>query len=265
MKNGKALTSKELGLPSGVRLSKTVNDNVIRVAIRQGFNKDGMDLAEQECELALCINEYAFPLELRDRHREICALVEGRILIPEERFHYYSFQTSLDISSSLYDIKLGNYGYHYRSTSRDKYGILCHTVMDQYIKEEDVWWKTVEDHSSDSYMWVDRHFIFIQPRDYNCQPSDRVVWERLPGNLQRRIIDHIDKCDEFISRMDRAREALQRVIYSYSSAVKLCNDAPEFVDWINEAQGMNAAGRKCTDVNQADDIVDVRRNLGISA
>lgn len=263
-KNGKALSAKQLGIPSGVRLSKNVVENIIRVAIREGFNEQGMLFAEIECGLINCINEYAYPTKDRIRYQEAMQILSGKPY--KDTFDGFRAQTGVGMAitpNGVQTIKLGNTGYYYNTDVQT--GVLHSRDFEQFIKEEDVGknWETEGYHTSTEYRWLDRHCVFIQPDDSNLHLDEGEVWKRLPAQLQHFILIYVKNAGEFLKKMEAAKESLGRILATYTSAVKLCNDAPEFVDWINKTEGMNAQGRKCTDVTLADDVADMRKHLSL--
>jgi len=245
-------TSKQLGIPSNFRLTGNTVDNIKRVALRKKYGTRIMKFAWDECDLMMCISAQLYGADQLKIYRDVCSELLG--INGRDSIRYQK-----DIEMKNY--RLGCSGYHYYRENR---GILSHPMfedlLDSMTREEFKDFGLPHNtNTTQSYQWLEAFAVIMEPVYHGAVLSNGKAWERLSSKMKKKVTCFMKKVAIFCEKIKVSDELYSQLLNTYTSAVKLCNDAPEFIELINEAAGYNKKGKKCTDVGTADIIQQLRK------
>ena len=151
----KQLNSKELGIPSGYRLSDSNCNNILNVSIRQKFGEEIMKLAWREADLMMCDSAEAYSSNALHDYVKLCSKITG-IRNNRERFISLSHQIDIMLGSGKFQL-----GGNYRSYGQDG-GITTMDVFEKLINNmtnqefENEFGIKVRKHVSNHFIWSDK-------------------------------------------------------------------------------------------------------------
>lgn len=250
-------SAKELGIPQGYRLSESNSNNIVNVALRHKFQEEIFRLAYDEVELIHCISYAAYSVDDLYLLADIGIKLRGG---KGERDLFINYNENCDIQPPSGEIELGNCHYYY-GRDKEKYGIIAHSLLENVINnmsEKDLA-ISKDANTSQYHRWVHENCIIMEPSDKNARLGGMQLWEKIGPALQGKVRKHMNKCAKLKAKIGKAESLLRSILAVYNSAVKLCNDSPEFVNWIIDAAVYNAQGKKCTDVGTADMLAELKK------
>lgn len=253
----KQLTGKELGLPDGYRLTQNTIANIEKVSINQLFGKEIVKLMLPESEIFHKVMNELYPEEILDqleilktklsRREEVKSICEAHVI------EFY-----IDGNAR----RLGSYNYTWKH-NRTEQGIVDSTCFSNAINsltaEEAKELEIEVPGENRMNVLLDKYFTHKIPSNINFTVDDKYVYDALSPALQEELYKFSKKIDKLAKKIQDKKELILGIANSYTSAIKLCNDAPEFIGFINDSAVLNKDGKKCTDVSTADMIAQLRK------
>jgi hypothetical protein len=252
----KQLSAKELGIPSGYRLSQANIDNIVRVATKMKFKKQVIDLAWKEVELMACLYQELYPIEYRREYHAAVNKIARREVSSSDVFH-------IGDRINVGENEIG--GSYYWSEDRGT-SILGSKVFQEVLKSmnrDDLIEKMQIDpkYTNEAHKWFHENFQhLVVPANSAVKVTPRHALQNIPKDLAKETNKFFKQVDKVKEKAKETRMLIKQILATYTSAVKLCNDAPEFVEYINDAVVFNKDGRRCTDMGTADMIQQLRKS-----
>ena len=254
----KQLTAKQLGIPSGYRLSVTNNKNIVNVAIKHLYKKRLIAMVQREGLLLQEIVRLVYPKDLLNNLYKAVEAITG------QPFSYRRYENQIIVDTGGNSDTLGGSNYSFIKDKRITVQIIKSSIFNSIIEdlsEKELKSLNIKGDQGDSktsrlesswfeYETIPGHLVSNQ---------GRISAKSLPSDLKKKFNRFIDARFELVKEVEEKRLLIQGLLSYYNSAVKLCNDAPEFVEWINDAKIFNKDGRKCTDVTTHDMIAKLRK------
>ncbi len=261
----KKLTSRELGIPSGYRITTATTDNIVMVAIRRTFGEKMMKLAWREADLIMCISSQLYDTDdMREYEEVMMRLAKNHLLVDHGNVTVLNNHVEVKLPSTTDTITLGNtdtWGArnkgmtvyrHFENYLNNIPRAEFHTNHHFEINKE-------SENYSQHYRWVNNFCVMLEPRNEKAQVHGGSVHEHLSKPLMKTIAKHYKAVTKLKAEIEKKDTLIRSILATYGSAVSLCNAAPEFIEWINDASIFNSKGRKCTDMSTADMIAQLRK------
>ena len=217
-----------ISLPDNFRLTTETRQKLTLVALKDKFGKRTEELFDQEIEFLNCINEYLYPLEKRK-------LLQQYTTVFDDRYTPFIHINAMEIDdqtigprSSSYSTKLGKSVLHFT-------GLLQSVSYMQW---------------NDGY---DEYKIIVPKSEFRY--TDSAIRKLLPKAYYDKLFAFVLKCQTFVKKRELVRQSLEALLLQYTSAKKLCEDYPEFIDWIYQYAELPP---QCTDMGSHDLMQEIR-------
>jgi len=257
----KQLTGKQLRIPSGYRLSKGNVNNIVTVATRQLFCDVMIDHVRKESEIFNLIMDELYPSELLIELKYVARkLTRKKESINTETIQFAS-SLSMTINANEHMIGCRNYNWVYNEIKNGiadsgAFANLLKNLPEDKLKTLGVTNISGESNISQlSKLWFNCKYPFTDI----LRVSESNMFSVLSPNLRKKVKRFIEAREKLTTKIEEKRTLLRGIANAYTSSIKLCNDAPEFIKYINDSAIYNKDGKKCTDMSTIDMIAQLRK------
>ena len=249
-------TAKQIGIPSGYRLTESNSNNIKMVAIMNRFGKEMLSMAIEEIVLLNLVISETYP------EKKLEALKKAVRDINPNANDITEKELSIEVDTGDTSFTIG--GTYCKPYPLNKCGIISHSSFIKYLDNmpanmfKEKFGLLEVQHKSNHFLWLKHSITSLSPRDHRIKLGTKASFACLSKSTKNKVTNYAVKVEKLRNKINKVVDLLTSILATYSSALKLCKDAPEFIDYINDSSVYNKHGKKCTDINTIDMIRELK-------